>query len=159
MRVKEVNLQVAVANKNVVTLQDIEACILRITGYDMKQRNRGRAFVNARALFYYLASHYTACNISEIARHVGMNHASVIHHLKHAPYTIPQDPELQVWYDYITAYLNELVHNKSIDLTEAAGVDTMNVLEKVEFLLERVQRLELELEGLKLMHHEQEQEV
>ena len=69
MRVKEVNLQVAVANKNVVTLQDIEACILRITGYDMKQRNRGRAFVNARALFYYLASIYS-CNISEIARHV-----------------------------------------------------------------------------------------
>ena len=29
MKVKEVNLQIAVANKNVVTLQDIEACIIK----------------------------------------------------------------------------------------------------------------------------------
>ena len=83
-----------------------------------------------------------------------MNHASVIHHLKHAPYTIPQDPELQVWYDYITAYLNELVHSKSLDPSEMGGVDTMNVLEKVEYLLEKVQRLELELQGLKYMNNE-----
>ena len=156
MKVKEVNLQIAVANKNVVTLQDIEACIIRITGLDMKQRNRGRAYVNARALFYYLAYKYTACTISEIARYAGMNHASVIHHLKHAPYTIPQDPELLVWYDYITAYLNELVHSKSLDPSEMGGVDTMNVLEKVEYLLEKVQRLELELQGLKYMNNEQE---
>lgn len=157
MKVKEVNLQIAVANKNVVTLQDIEACIIRITGLDMKERNRGRAHVNARALFYYLAYKYTSCNVSEIARHVGMNHASVIHHLKHAPYTIPQDPEMQVWYDYITAYLNELVHSKSLDPSEMGGVDTMNVLEKVEYLLEKVQRLELELQSLK--YYEQEQEI
>ena len=156
MKVKEVNLQIAVANKNVVTLQDIEACIIRITGLDMKERSRGRAYVNARALFYYLAYKYTACTISEIARHAGMNHASVIHHLKHAPYTIPQDPELQVWYDYINAYLNELVHSKSLDPSETGVVDTMNVLEKVEYLLEKVQRLELELQGLKYMSDEQE---
>ena len=36
------------------------------------------------------------------------------------------------------------------------GVDTMNVLEKVEYLLEKVQRLELELQGLKYMSDEQE---
>ena len=36
------------------------------------------------------------------------------------------------------------------------GVDTMNVLEKVEYLLEKVQRLELELQGLKYMNNEQE---
>ena len=149
MKVKEINLQIAVANKNVVTLQDIEACIIRITGLDMKERNRGRAHVNARALFYYLAYKYTACTVVEIARHVGMNHASVIHHLKHAPYTIPQDPELQIWYDYITAYLNELIHAKTQDSSESAGVDTMNVLEKVEYLLEKVQNIELELQGLK----------
>jgi len=154
--IKEVNLEIAVANKNVITLQDIEASIIRITGLDMKERNRGRAHVNARALFYYLAYKYTSCTVVEIARHVGMNHASVIHHLKHAPYTIPQDPELQIWYDYITAYLNELVHAKSIDSSETAGVDTMNVLEKVELLLEKVQKLELEIEGLKHIHYEQE---
>ncbi len=158
MKLKEVNLKVATANKNIITLQDIEACMLRITGYDMKERNRSRAFVNARALFYYLASNYTACNLSEISRYVGMNHASVLYHLKHAPYTIPQDPELQVWYDYITAYLNELLQNKTIESREIAGIDTMNVLEKVEFLLERVSKLELEVHNLKYVENEHQNE-
>ena len=124
---------------------------------DIGIRTRQIDVCYARYIYYLLSREIIKdprrknCKIplKSIADYLGMNHASVIHHLKHAPYTIPQDPELQIWYDYITAYLNELVHAKSIDSSETAGVDTMNVLEKVELLLEKVQNLELEIEGLK----------
>ena len=59
---------------------------------------------------------------------------------------------------YITNYLNELLQNKSIESREIARINTMNVLEKVEFLLERVSKLELEVHNLKYVENEHQNE-
>jgi len=139
---KTVELIVETKNRDILNLQDIEAAILQITRHDMKQRKRDRSFVGARGLFFYLASKYTSCNLSTISRYIGMNHASVIYHLKNIEYTIPQDPELQTWYDYITSHLDEIILAKSGEGCDHA-IDTMNILEKVEFLMGEVARLSM----------------
>ena len=139
MALKRIELKVPSVHKDVLELQDIENAVKKITKVNPRTKSRQRAYVNARMLFYFLASSYTTVTLTAISRFSQTHHANVIYHLKNVPYLIAQDPEIKEWYFYIIDFLNELINLRIKNKDE--NVYTKNVLEKVEFLLEENKRI------------------
>ena len=57
------------------------------------------------------------------------------------PYTIAQDPQLEMWYLCVYNSLTELIKVKKATDGEIEYVDIYNVFEKVEYLLSEVKKL------------------
>jgi hypothetical protein len=141
MAIKPVQINLPIEDKNYVSLLEIEKVVRDITKLDIRVKTRKREYVEARALFYFIASEFTIYSVSQIARHVNMHHASVLHHKQIIPYTIAQDPRLEMWYLCIYNNLVELIKVKKSQSGATEYVEVNNIFEKVEFLLAEVKRL------------------
>ena len=141
MAIKPVQINLPIEDKNYVSLLEIEKVVRDITKVDIRVKTRKREYVEARALFYFIASEFTIYSVSQIARHVNMHHASVLHHKQVIPYTIAQDPRLEMWYLCIYNNLVELIKVKKSQSGATEYVEVNNIFEKVEFLLAEVKRL------------------
>lgn len=141
MAIKPVQINLPIEDKNYVSLLEIEKVVRDITKVDIRVKTRKREYVEARALFYFIASEFTIYSVSQIARHVNMHHASVLHHKQIIPYTIAQDPRLEMWYLCIYNNLVELIKVKKSQSGATEYVEVNNIFEKVEFLLAEVKRL------------------
>ena len=141
MAIKPIKIDLPLEDKNYLSLLEIEKSVREITKIDIRVKTRKREYVEARALFYFLASEFTIYSVSQIARHVNMHHASVLHHKQIIPYTIAQDPRLEMWYLCIYNNLIELVKVKKSQTGSTEYVEVNNIFEKVEFLLAEVKRL------------------
>ena len=141
MAIKPVQINLPIEDKNYVSLLEIEKVVRDITKLDIRIKTRKREYVEARALFYFIASEFTIYSVSQIARHVNMHHASVLHHKQIIPYTIAQDPRLEMWYLCIYNNLVELIKVKKSQSGATEYVEVNNIFEKVEFLLAEVKRL------------------
>ena len=97
MAIKPIKIDLPLEDKNYLSLLEIEKSVREITKIDIRVKTRKREYVEARALFYFLASEFTIYSVSQIARHVNMHHASVLHHKQIIPYNIAQDPRLEMW--------------------------------------------------------------
>lgn len=142
MAIKPVQINLPIEDKNYVSLLEIEKVVRDITKLDIRVKTRKREYVEARALFYFIASEFTIYSVSQIARHVNMHHASVLHHKQIIPYTIAQDPRLEMWYLCIYNNLVELIKVKKSQSGATEYVEVNNIFEKVEFLLAEVKRLD-----------------
>ena len=141
MAIKPVQIDLPIEDKNYVSLLEIEKVVRDITKLDIRVKTRKREYVEARALFYFISSEFTIYSVSQIARHVNMHHASVLHHKQIIPYTIAQDPRLEMWYLCIYNNLVELIKVKKSQSGATEYVEVNNIFEKVEFLLAEVKRL------------------
>jgi len=63
-------------------------------GLDITVRTRKFEYVFARACYYYLCRRFGAFSLSQIARSVNKNHATVIHGMRELPYMIKHDDTL-----------------------------------------------------------------
>ena len=141
MAIKPVTINLPLEDRNYVSLLEIEKAVRDITKLDIRIRTRKREYVNARNLYYYLASELTIFSITQIARNIGMHHSSIIHHNKNTPYIIAQDPQLEMWFLCIYNNLIELIKAKKSDDGVTEYVEVKNIFEKVEYLLKEVKRL------------------
>ena len=141
MAIKPITINLPLEDRNYVSLLEIEKAVRDITKLDIRIRTRKREYVNARNLYYYLASELTIFSITQIARNIGMHHSSIIHHKEQIPYSIAQDPRLEMWYLCIYNNLIELVKVKKSQTGSTEYVEVNNIFEKVEFLLAEVKRL------------------
>jgi|TARA_B100000424_G_C22930118_1_gene494804 hypothetical protein len=141
MAIKPIKIDLPLEDKNYISLLEIEKSVREITKIDIRVKTRKREYVEARALFYFLASEFTIYSVTQIARHLGMHHASVLYHKEQIPYSIAQDPRLEMWYLCIYNNLIELVKVKKSQTGSTEYVEVNNIFEKVEFLLAEVKRL------------------
>ena len=141
MAIKPIKIDLPLEDKNYISLLEIEKSVREITKIDIREKTRKREYVEARALFYFLASEFTIYSVTQIARHLGMHHASVLYHKEQIPYSIAQDPRLEMWYLCIYNNLIELVKVKKSQTGSTEYVEVNNIFEKVEFLLAEVKRL------------------
>ena len=141
MAIKPIKIDLPLEDKNYISLLEIEKSVREITKIDIRVKTRKREYVEARALFYFLASEFTIYSVTQIARHLGMHHASVLYHKEQIPYSIAQDPRLEMWYLCIYNNLIELVKVKKSQTGSREYVEVNNIFEKVEFLLAEVKRL------------------
>jgi chromosomal replication initiation ATPase DnaA len=118
MAIKPIQIDLPIEDKNYVSLLEIEKVVRDITKVDIRVKTRKREYVEARALFYFIASEFTIYSVSQIARHVNMHHASVIYN-----------------------NLVELIKVKKSQSGATEYVEVNNIFEKVEFLLAEVKRL------------------
>ena len=72
---------------------------------DINEITRERKYVDGRSIFYWLCTHYTDLNFSQISKLLGKNHATVLHSIKNFPYLIEYDVELKDIFDFTVKLL------------------------------------------------------
>tara|TARA_B100000963_G_scaffold356781_1_gene377639 strand:- start:1403 stop:1855 length:453 start_codon:yes stop_codon:yes gene_type:complete len=139
--IKPVTINLPLEDKNYISLLEIEKVVREITKLDIRIKTRKREYINARGLFYLFACEFTITSVTHIARFIDMHHSSVLYHKERMPYTIAQDPQLEMWYLCVYNSLTELVKIKKATDGEIEYVDIYNIFEKVEYLLNEVKKL------------------
>jgi len=91
--------------------------IERFYNIKLDNKTRERKYVYARAIYYYVSKNYSNYNISQIARSLNKNHATVIYALKELPNMLKFDKNLKQDFFFIRELCN--FHNKpDMDLEE-----------------------------------------
>ena len=91
--------------------------IERFYNIKLDNKSRERKYVYARAMYYYVCNKYTNYNVSQIARSLYKNHATVLYALKELPNMLKFDKKLKQDFFFIRELCN--FHNKpDMDLEE-----------------------------------------
>ena len=65
-----------------MTLNQIQEYVQDQTGLDLTTKSRGRDYVYARAIYFYLCREYTPFTTKKIGESLGKDHATVLHAIK-----------------------------------------------------------------------------
>ena len=117
---------------------------------DINEITRERKYVDGRSIFYWLCTHYTDLNFSQISKLLGKNHATVLHSIKNFPYLIEYDAELKEMFDKIHMKVLAEIDNKNKEMSIDRMVSSHNyLLLENESLKKRISDLENQNELLK----------
>lgn len=117
---------------------------------DINEITRERKYVDGRSIFYWLCTHYTDLNFSQISKLLGKNHATVLHSIKNFPYIIEYDVELKEMFDKIHMKVLAEIDSKNKEMSIDEMVSSHNyLLLENESLKKRISDLENQNELLK----------
>lgn len=77
-------------------LETIRKIVEEVSGEQLGTRSRVRNLINARAIYYNLSREFTNRSLMSIGKSVGVNHATVLHSLKHLKDWQETDREFKV---------------------------------------------------------------
>lgn len=85
----------------------------------IENETRQREYVEARMIYYWICYYFTNMNLTQIARTLGKNHATILHSIRNFPDFIETDKEFKQKflgvYDLIKKKLKKEPHQMSIE--------------------------------------------
>ena len=99
-------------------LNNIIECVNSICSVDIRSRNRSRNIVDAKKIYFYIATGIGVYSYEAIGVHVGKDHSSVHHHLKTIEFLLKSDPLLRKNLDACMHRVNNILGLKNFDYKE-----------------------------------------
>lgn len=91
----------------------IKKRINKFLNIDIDNQTRQREYVEARMIYYWLCFYFTNMNLSNIAKTLKKNHATVIHAIKNFPIFMETDKQFKEKFLAIYETLKEDVEKKT----------------------------------------------